>query len=67
MASLHSPSVASLAPYDVSDCEPDAIEGAFLPSFGQNDQDGNYTFNSFIPHYNKKIPLESSYHDICSD
>ena len=30
-----------------------AIEGAFLPSFGQNSQDGNDTFNSFIPDYNK--------------
>ena len=49
MASLHGPSAASLAFYDVSDCEPDATEGAFLPSFGQNGQDGNDTFNSFIP------------------
>jgi len=63
MASLHSPSVASLASHDVSDCEPDAIEGAFLPSSGQNGQDGNDTFNSFIPHYSKKIPSGSSYHD----
>jgi len=58
MASLHSHSVASLASYDVNDCEPDAIEGAFLPSFGQNRQDGNDTFNSFILHYNKKNPFE---------
>ena len=63
MTSLHSPSVASLVSHNVSDCEPDAIEGAFLPSFGQNGRDGNDTFNSFIPHYNKKISSESSNHD----
>lgn len=63
MASLHSPSAASLASYDVSDYESDAIEGAFLPSFEQNSQDGGDTFNSFIPDYNIKFPSESFYHD----
>lgn len=63
MASLRSSSIASLASYNVSDCEPDVTEGTFITSFGQNGRDGNDTFGSSTPNNSKTTSSQSLYHD----